>query len=43
VTRGLQDHLERAFLCGIPKRAVRFHHIIEGEAVRHELARLQFA
>jgi hypothetical protein len=38
----LQDHLERALLRGVPERVVRFHDLIEGEAMRHELARLQF-
>jgi hypothetical protein len=39
----LQNHLERAFFRGVPERVVRFHDLIEGEAMRHELARLQLA
>src|ERR1700730_8319820 len=39
----LQDHLERTLFRRVPERVVRFHHVIESEAVRHELAWLQLA
>jgi hypothetical protein len=40
---GSSGSLERTLLRRIPEPVVRFHHIIESEAVRHELAGLQLA